>query len=319
MVSTTQWLKHYPVGLFASVMGTCGLSLACQRYSQIWGWPDIAGLPLLVLAYVLFFANGFIYAGKLVWHRSDVADEFDHPVRLSFFPTITIGMLLLGIGTIDYHRDLAALMWASGTAGHFLLTLAIVSRWITRSFEIIHINPVWFLPVVGNILVPIVGVELGFTELSWFFFTIGLVFWLVLFVIIFYRILFHPELPEKMMPTLFILMAPPAVGFISYTKLTGAFDYFARILIYLAFFLLLVLACQIGRFRRLRFTVTWWAYTFPVCAVSIATTLAYKMTGYAPFAHMATGLVALSFITVLTVLIKTLLAFQAGTICRPEE
>ena len=36
-------------------------------------------------------------------------------------------------------------------------------------------------------------------------------------------------LPERLLPTVFILIAPPAVGFIAYVRLTGGVDVFAQI------------------------------------------------------------------------------------------
>ena len=62
------------------------------------------------------------------------------------------------------------------------------------------------------------GVHLVSPEIFWFFFSIGLVFWLVLLAIVLYRLFFHEHLPARLAPTLFILLAPPSVGFITYTQ-----------------------------------------------------------------------------------------------------
>ena len=119
-------------------------------------------------------------------------------------------------------------------------------------------NPSWFIPIVGNILVPIAGVPLGYTDISWFFFSIGIVFWPVLLTIIFYRIIFHPALPGKLIPTFFILIAPPAVGFLSYMKLTGEMDNFARILYFSGlFFTLLVFAAWTSAISLIEPAVAW--------------------------------------------------------------
>ena len=42
--------------------------------------------------------------------------------------------------------------------------------------------------MVGNIIVPIAGVRFAPTDISWFFFCIGLVFWLVPMTIVLYRL-----------------------------------------------------------------------------------------------------------------------------------
>lgn len=49
--------------------------------------------------------------------------------------------------------------------------------------------PAWFIPVVGNIIVPLAGVRFAPAEVSWFFFSIGLVFWIVLLAIVMYRLM----------------------------------------------------------------------------------------------------------------------------------
>jgi tellurite resistance protein len=45
--------------------------------------------------------------------------------------------------------------------------------------------------------------------------------WLVLFTIIMNRIIFHNPLPQKLLPTLIILIAPPAVAMLSLASLHG--------------------------------------------------------------------------------------------------
>jgi tellurite resistance protein len=191
--------------------------------------------------------------------------------------------------------------------------------WIHHDkFEVHHINPAWFIPVVGNVLVPIAGMELGYTELSWFFFSIGMLFWLVLFAIIFYRVLFHNPLPGKLMPTFFILIAPPAVGFIAYMKLTGELDAFGRILYYSGLFLTLLLLTQVKRFSRLQFFLSWWAYSFPLAAIAVATLVMYQKTAMPTFAVLGLIFLGLLTIIVLFLLYKTFRAIGHHQICMPE-
>ena len=53
---------------------------------------------------------------------------------------------------------------------------------------------------------------------------------IILFSIILNRIIFHNPFAAKFMPTMFILIAPPAIGFISYIKLIKKH---VRLLIYI--------------------------------------------------------------------------------------
>lgn len=310
-------VKFFPIGLFASVMGLCGLSIAYQRFEKVFGLHLGIGQTLLVIAYLLFAVVGAAYLVKLAKHTTEAVNEFNHPVKASFFPAISISLLLLSIGTLEVFHEVARYLWIAGAGLHFIFTLIFMSRWINRCYEIAHSNPVWFIPVVGNILVPIVGVEFAHKELAWFFFSVGLFFWLVLFTVIFYRIIFHNPLPPKLMPTLFILVAPPAVGFTAYTKMTEI-DGFARVLLYVAIFFVFLLFSMARNFMGLNFFVSWWAYTFPMCAVAIATTMAFKFTGFALLGWLATIFIAVATLVIAIVAVKTINAFRQNAVCVPD-
>ncbi|MFX4155809.1 C4-dicarboxylate ABC transporter, partial [Aliarcobacter butzleri] len=76
-------------------------------------------------------------------------------------------------------------------------------------------NPAWFIPIVGNLIVPLAGVGIVDNTILYFYFSIGIFFWINLFAIILNRIIFHNQFAPKLKPTHFILIAPPAIGFIS--------------------------------------------------------------------------------------------------------
>ena len=194
--------------------------------------------------------------------------------------------------------------------------MAVISIWIRHpSLEINHISPAWFIPVVGNMLVPIAGVAYAPAEISWFFFSIGLVFWVALFTILFYRLLFHNPLPERLLPTLFILIAPPAVGFISYVKLTGGVDSAARILYYFGLFVFILMIPQLKMLARIKYYLSWWAYTFPLAALAIATLLMYHQGGFIFFKYLALAFLILVSAVIVLLAFMTLVAMKNKTIC----
>jgi tellurite resistance protein len=311
-------LKYFPVSFFAMVMGLTGLAIAWHKAEHVYGMRLRLSEGTLALAVAAFAVLLILYLNKLLRHRDAIARELAHPIQLNFFPTISISLILLGIATLGHWPGIGGILWVLGTTLHLLLTLYVMGVWIHHEhFEIHHINPAWFLPVVGNVLVPIAGVPLGFVELSWFFFSVGILFWLVLFAIIIYRVLFHHPLPERLMPTFFILIAPPAAGFLAYVQLTGGIDPFARILYYSGLFLTLLLVTQSARFVRIEFYLSWWAYSFPLAAITIATLVMYEHTGLVGFAVI--GWVLLTFVTLVVVylLYRTARAIGARKICIP--
>ncbi|MBU1665967.1 MAG: SLAC1 anion channel family protein [Gammaproteobacteria bacterium] len=312
-------LQHFPVSWFAMIMGLGGLTIAWLRAEEILSLPFSISPWLLLLSTGLFALLAVLYTIKVVKYRAETAAEWAHPVKMNFVPTVSIALILLSIAWLPLSAPYSKLFWLAGTALHLVLTLHVITQWMHHSkFEITHLNPAWFIPVVGNILVPIAGVEHAPAEISWFFFSIGLTFWPVLLTIIFNRVIFHGSLPERLMPTLFILIAPPAVGFLSYVKLTGEVDAFARILYYAALFFTILLIAQLRWFTRLKFFLSWWAYSFPLAAITIATLAMFKYTGDPMFLRLSGILLAIATVVITALLIRTGIAVARREVCVAE-
>ncbi|NVK01709.1 MAG: C4-dicarboxylate ABC transporter, partial [Oceanospirillaceae bacterium] len=256
-------IRHLPVALFTTLMGSAGLTLVWEKGAEVFGLPLIISEVLLALTLGLMILLGSSYAIKFLRFREEVCQEFYHPIKISFFPAFSIGLMLVATALHQHLPQLSLVLWSVGALLQLLLTLFLMNQWIHHSkTQINHTTPAWFIPIVGNIIAPIEAVALGFTELGWFFFSIGLIYWIVLKVLVFNRVLYHDPLPKNLLPTLFILIAPPAVGFIAYQRLSaGAFDAVAHVLYYTALFLVILLLTQVGRFARLPFFISWWAYS----------------------------------------------------------
>jgi len=312
-------LRFLPVSFFAVVMGLSGLAIALQRGAEVLALPTLPGLIVAWAAAGAFVVLALLYGLKWLRHPGEVAKELKHPIKLSFFPAIPISLILLSIAFHDICADLSAVLAMLGTPLQLAFTLFVLSRWIEHThFEIHHSNPSWFIPIVGNILVPIAVMPHGLVELAWFFFSIGLVFWIVLLTIFFNRIIFHAPLPEKLAPTFFILVAPPAVGFIAYVKMTGGLDGFARILFYTAAFTVLMLLAMFRRFKGIRFYLSWWAYSFPTAAFAIASLLMFRLTGLGAFELLAWVMLGISTLLIAGLAARTALAVARGEICVEE-
>jgi len=309
-------LKNFPMSWFAMIMGMSGFTIAWSRAEHVFGLNFALSPILLPLTAALFVVLTLTYAAKALTYPADVLGELKHPVKLAFAPTFSISLILLSIAFLHDSPGASFWLWAVGTVLHLLATLYVLSSWIHHTkYEIAHLNPAWFIPVVGNILVPVAGMHHASAEISWFFFSLGLFFWPVLTAIIFYRLIFHGSLPERLMPTLFIFIAPPAVGFISYYNLVGGIDAFAHVLYGVALFFTLLLFGQIALFARLKFFLSWWAYSFPLAAITIATIIMAKETGLALYVWIATGLLVVLTLVIAMLLTRTALAVARREIC----
>ena len=313
-------LPYFPVSFFSMIMGLSGFTLVMMKVEELGLIPFAPVEFFAALTIALFLVLSGAYTAKMIRHPDAVRAELDHPVMLSFFPTITISLILIGSFLATWTPAIALLSWQVGAAGQLFLTLLIMTRWIHHDhFEIHHISPAWFIPVAGNILVPLAGVENASMELNWFFFSIGLLYWIVLFTIIMYRMFFHRPLAENLLPTMFIMITPPAVGFISYLNLVPDLDNFARVLYYNALFMTLLLLVQAPRFMKIPFSLSWWAYSFPLAAITVATLLMYEETGKPYFRLISYLLVALVTTLIIFLLYKTFLAARRNQICIPTK
>jgi len=312
-------LSNFPVPFFSTVMGLAGLAIATHKVEAVWGVAGASSI-LFAVALAVFCVVALVYSAKALRHPEAVRAEWNHPVRISFFPAASIGLILLGIAAQPVHLGLAQFLWSVGAALHLVLTLAVMRAWIEHSrYEVAHSNPAWFIPVVGNVLVPIAGMRFAPADVSWFFFSIGLVFWVVLLTIVVYRLIFHPPLPAKLAPTLFILLAPPSAAFLAWLALTGAVDAFARILYFAALFFFLLLLTQVPKFARLPFALSWWAYSFPLAAFTIATLVMAERGGGAFYAWAGQGLYGGLALVVAGLTVRTVLAVVRQEICTPEH
>jgi len=136
-----------------------------------------------------------------------------------------------------------------------------------------------------------------------------------LLAIVFYRIVFHGSLPERLLPTLFILIAPPAVGFVSYVKLTGSVDAFAQVLYNGGLFFTLLLFFQAKWFTRLKFFLSWWAYSFPLAAIAIASLVMVQHTGSLIYLRLSGVLLGIASVVIASLLVRTAIAVSRKEIC----
>ncbi|MCL3882558.1 SLAC1 anion channel family protein [Marivita sp. GX14005] len=312
-------LAHFPITFFAIGMGMMGLTLALRAAETSFGLAHGASLAVLGVSVLMLFAVSAGYVAKAVRHPGQIAAEWHHPVRIAFFPAVSISLLLLATALLDTAPGLAEAIWVLASALQGALALAVLSAWIGhRPFTFASMTPAWFIPAVGNVIVPLAGAPLGYLEISWLFFSAGLIFWLLLLTLVMNRLMFHDPLPGKMVPTLMILVAPPAVAFTAWTRMAGDPGAFGHFLLSVAYVFALLVALQAPKLRKLPFALSWWALSFPLAALSIASFGYAHASGSEPHRWIGAGLLALLVAVVVLLVIRTIGAMRAGRICVPE-
>jgi tellurite resistance protein len=317
-ISTKNRLKFFPIMMYAIVMGMSGVTITYQKAGEWLGFPQIIGEVLMYITTFTFTVITTIYLVKFLKYKIAVKKEFTHPIRINFFAAVSISMLMLAIIYKEYNPTISAVFWYPGAALHFYLTMHTISFWINSNQELGHSNPAWFIPIVGNVLVPVAGVGFASSGVLMYFFSVGMFFWIILFSIILNRIIFHHQLAVKFMPTMFILIAPPAVGFIAYFKMFGVLDIFAIFLFNMALFFTFLVAFMYKNFIKIKFFISWWAFVFPIAAMAISSMLMYTKTKDPMALGLSYVMVAVVTIVIAIVIYQTIVHALKEDICIQE-
>lgn len=311
-------LGYLPVSFFGACMGLSAMCVAWHAMSELGSLSlsysakspehdilcviqaslapvaDIFSLIFAVFAVVAFVALGIAYNVKAMTSFESCRQEFLSPITRPFFGTICISLLLLPFAfqKLGIPETINLIVWILGAVLMLIFSVHIVQFWICHKFELAHITPAWIIPVVGLLDLPLalpLFSQIQALPDSGFFITIfcmavGFSFIIVLSTLIFARIVFFAKLPDKLMPTLVILLAPFGAGVSTHAVFTSmqalmmkvdahifAIDSMPHILFLLGFFLLLALLPQIVQIRKCcPFRISWWAISFPLAAMCIA-------------------------------------------------
>lgn len=263
-------LKFLGPQWFAVVMGWGGLSLAWLRAKGLID-PALAGVfaalsaTVAVVVYLLVLLLSVVRATR---HRDALLEDLAHPVRHAFvgaFPVSTI-VICAALGALFPGEAWVGKLFLLAAALQLAVTVWVVSSWFRSGFRWPAATPVLMIPIVGNVLVPIAGIPLGFEKLSWGYLGLGVLMWPVVLTLILARTAVLP-LPDRLLPSWFITIAPPAVSGIA-LAVAGAPNWTVNVMAGVATFFALCALTLAARLRHLEFGMPFWAMSFPSAALS---------------------------------------------------
>mgnify|MGYP001201365949 CR=1 FL=1 len=320
-------LKHLMPGWFAIVMGWCGLALAWHRAVPLMG--ELAGTAALLAGGVALLAFAALMGLSLLRasrHAVALADDLKHPVRHVYVAAVPTSWLLLVTLGVDLAGPSPVLggLWGVGAVAHFGVTAWVLARWLrgtpaagTAAFNWAAVTPALLIAVVGNLLVPLAGVPLGFAPWSTAQFGVGLLFWPVVLTLFVVRLGTAGALPERMLPTVFLFIAPPAVGGLAVLQL-GAPMPLAWGLWGVALFSAAWVASLARRIAELPFGIPHWALGFALAALAMLTLRLAATPEGAWLVVPAMGLLALASLVILGLSLATVRGLRAGALLVPE-
>ena len=134
---------------------------------------------------------------------------------------------------------------------------------------------------------------------------------MLLSVVLMYRIMFGPGLPQPLTPSYFVPIVPPALMWMIFSLLVpGDISPLTRIIYYFALFLLLLSISMIRTFLKMKFSMGWWAYSFPLDTIGAATLIYCNATNNACLV-VATVLIAY-------ILVRTPIEVACGRVVIPD-
>lgn len=311
-------LSNFPIMFFALIMGFGGVAIVLEKAHKALYISFVPALGLSWLTFIFFVVVTAFYIAKFIKYRDSVIKEFAHPVRINFYAAFSISLLLISMQTPAKTMGIDVVLAYLGVVLQSYISLYVIRFWIERSLEISHSSPAWFIPVVGNLMIPLAASDLLPFEMLYFYFSVGMFFWIILFSVLAYRLIFHPQMAQKFVPTLFIFIAPPVFGFLNYIKLFGEFDNIAIMFYNIAVFFVILLAFMYRNFLKIRFFISWWAFIFPLAAFTLSTIILYEHYRSAMLLAGSYIMLFVSTIMLLIVSYKTIVAISKKEICIEE-
>lgn len=331
--SKQSWLQHFPIMFFASIMGVGGLSLVINKSIKIF---DLS-LHWLFLAFVTLSAFllcliTLLYGLKILKYKNAFKKELKHPIRINFFAATSVSILIVLMLLLPFiPKGFALTLFYLGAGLQLIFSLYVVRFWFINEMQQKMANPAWFIPIVGNLIVPLAGMQLSIQsyiipfEILIFYFGMGSFFWILLNAALLIRLVFGENLPQKFLPTLFIFIAPPSVFALDILALfgklanTGVLYGIASASFSIALFFMFLMVSMFGVFRSIKFALSWWAFTFPTAAFTLCALELYAISYSKFYAFLGIFGIALTTIIVAVVSFRTLTAIKKREICVLEE
>ncbi|KAI3818017.1 hypothetical protein L1987_11819 [Smallanthus sonchifolius] len=309
------FILRYPISSFGICLGVSSQAimwknLALTPSTHFLHVSPNVNLILWCISVILFAVVAAAYLLKIIFYFEAVRREYYHPIRVNFFFAPWIALLFLAIGVPPtVATNLPHFLWYVLMTPIFILELKIYGQWMSGGQRRLSkvANPSNHLSIVGNFVGALLGASMGLKEGPIFFFAVGIAHYTVLFVTLYQRLPTNETLPKELHPVFFLFVAAPSVASMAWARINGSFDYGARVAYFIAMFLYFSLAVRVNFFRGFKFSLAWWAYTFPMTGAAIATIRYTSEVSNIVTKFLSVSLSTIATLTVFGLLITTIL------------
>ncbi len=330
-------VKNFIPSWFASVMGTGIFAISSWMYSVYIPVLKYVAIGLFYLNIIMFFIFLIPWTLRWILFPKDALADLEHPVLSSFYPTIAVAMLVLASDfiLIGHNIDIAKYFWAFGAIGMLLFSLIVpYYMFKSESIKLDHVNPGWYIPPVGLIVVSIAG-SLIIPHLSGILYEVaviinyycwgsGFFLYLALLAIVIYRFILHHPLPSELSPTIWINLGPIGAGIIALINLVNNSPFISVKEPFYIFSLLfwgfgvwwalmaIIMTIHYVKKLKLPYGMPWWAFIFPLGAYVASSHMVYNIFQYIIIDYIGFVLYWLLFGLWTITFIKTVIATYHG-------
>jgi tellurite resistance protein len=309
-------------------LNTLAIPLGLAGLAQVWSVATISlGTPFaLAQAFWLIAAIAWIWTIAVHVRRGTRTDQplshqlthFAHGPLASLLP---ITAMLLGA---SLHRTIplaGTVLTLISIAAAAAFGAWILSFWMRGELTLESVHGGYYLPISAAGLVgALAAAEAGLDWLAVGTFAVGIFFWLVISAFFFLRLALRPTIPAPLVPTLAIMIAPPAVAAAAWLTISGGRpdDVFGGFTALTAF-MVLIQVTLLPRYRALPFSLSFWSFTFP--AASVAALAITWLRLLHPFAWQAITVGLLAAVTVLVAVVaaKSIFLLSANRAARRQR
>jgi tellurite resistance protein len=258
-----------PLNTFAIGFGLAGLAEVWTTAGDSLTLSPVAGQTFWAVAAIAWLWLLGAHIARGVRSADSLRSQLRHPAQGPIASLIPItGMLLAGeLVTVSPVAGLTLFIASLVVAALFGAWL--LSTWLQGCLALESVHGGYLLPTVAAGLVGAgVAAKAGLPLLGWALFGIGVFFWAVMTVLLMMRLAFRASLPDPLVPTMAILVAPPGVAGVAWFALNGPhLSPGAAAIAGLGVMLALIQIALIPKYRRLRFSLGFWSFTFPTAAI----------------------------------------------------
>lgn len=254
------FLKKLPLPVSGLMLGLATLGNLLGSYSN-----EVRLFCGSISGIILFFLML-----KIIRFPDSIKENFQSPVTAGVMQTIPMTIIILSSYLRPFLPRFALIMWIMGLLISACLIVLFTKEHVIE-FSFSKVFPTYFVLYVGIVTGSVTAPAFGQIMMGKAIFWFGLLVYIPLVPVVFYRVLKHKSIPEPAANTILIFAAPASLLLAGYmSSFTVKSMFVVAILIAVALLMTVFALFQMPRLFKLKFYPSMSSYTFPFVISALA-------------------------------------------------